>query len=312
MQYPTAESIDCPGLLARMHPRVEALVVVEAHCVGLGDAVMLGAARGNDGLLNVGHWAALLASDANAGVLELVELDLALAAILDFIEDNVDIGRCALPVQEPCIRAELVELPAVEVLIALAEGVEGLLDVVPGQLILIVVIEPVGGRQPLPPASLRGIGAEGGAVVVVGSVSTCVQRLVIMEAHAVCLRRCLLHADFLPLRDGCLHQGRRAALLLRDASHAVLELLKLEGVLASGLVLCEEEAGVGPLVLPVPELAIVAELREVAILKLLVATSVGLEDLLDGVPHAVVLLCGVHCACCGKPCAAALAGSSLL
>mmetsp|Transcript_16531 Transcript_16531/g.37230 ORF Transcript_16531/g.37230 Transcript_16531/m.37230 type:complete len:407 (-) Transcript_16531:15-1235(-) len=312
MQYPTAESIDCPGLLARMHPRVEALVVVETHRVGLRDAAEARAAGIHDSPLHIGHRAALLARNSDAGVFELLEVDLALAAVLDLIEDDVHVGRLARLVKELCVLAELVELPAVKEAVTLAEVVEGLLNVAPGQLALLVVVEPVRGRQQRPPAIKRSRRAGGGPVVVVGPVGAGVQGLVVVEAHAVGLRRRHVHARLLPLRDGRLNKCGGAALLLCDAADAVLELLEGDGVLASGLVLCEEEAGVGPLELPVEELAVAADLREVPVLELLVAASVCLEDVLAGVPEGVVLLGGVHRSRGREPRAPALTGPGRL
>mmetsp|Transcript_2689 Transcript_2689/g.5503 ORF Transcript_2689/g.5503 Transcript_2689/m.5503 type:complete len:333 (-) Transcript_2689:23-1021(-) len=271
-----------------MHAGVQRLVVVEAHTFRLGGSVHGGAVGGDDRPLHLLHRRAPLLRHADACVLELLVVDLALPAVLHLVEDDVGVGSGEAPREELAVLAELGELPAVQVRVALAEGVEGLLHVVPGQLVLALVAQLLRVPDALTtrPGCLLGVARA--VVVLVKDVLAGVRGLVVVEANEVGLRGVLLHTQLLPLRHRCLHGPCRHALLLGDAPDTVLKLAEVDRVLAPRLVLGEDDVHVVLGELPVEELAVDAELLEVFALKPLIQACVAPVDRLAVVPEACV------------------------
>mmetsp|Transcript_86469 Transcript_86469/g.209676 ORF Transcript_86469/g.209676 Transcript_86469/m.209676 type:complete len:327 (-) Transcript_86469:284-1264(-) len=276
-------------VVVRMHAGVQRLVVVEAHILRLGGAVHGRPVGGDHRPLHLLHRGAPLLRHADARVLELLVVDLALPSVLDLVEDDVGVGRGEGPREQHAVLAELGELPAVQVRVALAEGVEGLLHVMPGQLVLAFVPQLLGVPDALGARPRHLLRVAGAVVVLVEDMLAGVRGLVVVEAHEVGLRGVLLHAQLLPLRHRRLHGPGRHALLLGDAPDAVLKLAEVHRVLAPRLVLREHDVHVVLGELPVEELAIDAELLEVFALKPLIQACVALVDRLAVVPEACVL-----------------------
>mmetsp|Transcript_93848 Transcript_93848/g.265482 ORF Transcript_93848/g.265482 Transcript_93848/m.265482 type:complete len:234 (-) Transcript_93848:430-1131(-) len=231
---------------------------MEAHGVRLGDTMLLWPGV-RDHALHLLDTAPPLAGNADARILELIEVYLAFASVLDLVKDDVGVGGGKLPFEkEIAVLAELHELLALQILVPLAERLEGLLEEAPVHLLRSLVVKLVDFLDALPP-SLRialALTTAGLDVGLILGMSASVCSLVVMKPHVVSLGGARPDAKLQTLGDRSLHGTGRGLLLLSYGPEAILEGLEFNLVLTARLVLGEDDVHFLPRELAVEELAV--------------------------------------------------------